>query len=387
MPASIPKPSAQNERRYFAALDGLRLLASLNVVLFHLRSVGGLYGANLPSRLAFLLDQPAFHASLFFMLAGLIYQTKYGVVPSAFRPGAFLRRRFMALYPLHALTTLAMVPLIFFYTTPGAGVPPVLLSLLVHLSLVYSLVPFVPFGLNTPSWALSAFFLCYLLLKPALFAVRRLTSCKAVAGAAAACFALICLWGMIYTRWVGDWSWYLFFHIFAPIRFFEFFLGMLLGRLLDFFPAAGWKRAHALLVDICLVVLFAAVYVNARWYGQASSAERWFSYHVVAVFIFCGITFLLACNRGIVCALFSLSPVRKLGAISFYPYLLHIPFFGWAAFIAERFFGCRAFLHDPMVIVVLVAALYGLSLVFARHDVRYMFTRRTAAPGKNRETS
>jgi hypothetical protein len=50
--------------------------------------------------------------------------------------------------------------------------------------------------------------------------------------------------------------------------------------------------------------------------------------------------------------------VRDMGRCSFYPYLLHIPYFAWITFIAEVYFNNNKLLHKPLNVWIFIIILY-----------------------------
>lgn len=358
-------------KRYFLAVDGLRLLASINIVLFHLQGIGGLYDLHeKPQWIFTLLKGPAFHASIFFMLGGFIFTLKFSPHVATFNNLVFLKKRFRELYPLHATTTLAMLLLKIIHTagTIDFNLPKVLFSGFMHLTLAWSLFPFFSYALNRPSWALSAFFLCYLLFGVALKQIARINSKRQCMLFALLCLVPLLLWGLLFKTLGTPEQLYPFFHIFAPIRFFEFLLGMVLAR---FFQLTNRENVRSLLRSLLndgiIIVTLLLIISNLTLQTKNNPALTFFSYHLFMVPLYFLLLYGLATEQGFIARLLSTPIVRKTGRSSFYPYLLHIPLISYITYVCEHGFGYYKFLHRPVNIVGFMVLLYGGSYLYVNH--------------------
>ena len=216
----------ENKKLYFNSIDGLRLFAAVNVVLYHYERMGGFYnlGGN-PSWLFTMIKGPAFHASLFFILAGFIFTIKYSRNRTEFSTFTFIKSRLRQLYPLHLISTLSMVPFIFL-SGDWVDMPKFTDSIILHLSMLYPFWPSDYYTLNMPSWALSAFFFCYLFFKRSLIFVNSLNSKRVIVATMLIPITAAFLWGTLYGILGTPSELYSLFHMFPPARFAEFFIGM-----------------------------------------------------------------------------------------------------------------------------------------------------------------
>lgn len=348
--------------KYYTAIDGLRLLASINIVLFHFLGVGGFYEmGGKPVWFFRIVGGPAVHASIFFLLGGFIFTSKFLPKIDSFSTKSFLRSRFLELYPLHLVTTLlmALLTLLNQLNTGDPQIPRLILSIFMHLSLIWSIFPFETFSLNTPSWALSAFFFCYLLFGVALRFVQRMNTVKKIAICAGAIIIIQSLWGLLFRSLGAPEHLYSFFHIFAPIRFFEFLLGMLIARLFMIKdPVKVVSLNKKLIYDFLIVILFVTLYYCLLLRIPEMPFVNWFSYHVLSLPIFAILLYLFAMERGYIVKLFSISIIRKIGRSSFYPYLIHIPLMSGFNYICEHYFNYKTFLHNPLNIFIFTILLY-----------------------------
>ncbi len=364
-------PMRSSSIRYFKAVDGLRLLASINIVLFHLQGIGGLYDLHEKPQWIFrILKGPAFHASIFFMLGGFIFTIKFAHIAHSFDHRAFLKKRFLELYPLHLFTTLAMIALRVIHELPRGSldIPKLIFSAFMHLSLLWSVFPFHSFALNRPSWALSAFFLCYLLFGPALKLVTGIDKRRICIAIATCCLIPILSWSLLYGALGTPERLYQFFHIFAPIRFFEFLAGMALARFFELSSRKGRSSAvRGVLNDMMITTAIALVFLNLGLQRSERPLIVYISYHVFMLPLYFVILYGLAIERGVIARVLSFEAVRKTGRSSFYPYLIHIPLISIICYICENVFSYYRFLHRPSYIALFMTALYAGSYFYVNH--------------------
>lgn len=351
--------------KYFRSIDGLRLLASINIVLLHLEGIGGLNDLNgAPAWLFRLIKGPAFHASIFFLLGGFIFTIKFAAHSENFKPLPFLRKRFSELFPLHAVTTLMMVIIFAIRCSANGNLNPIKLiySALLHLSLLYSFFPFFSYTLNTPSWALSAFFLCYLLFGPVLKIVASIKRKRVLLLFSFLCCLPPLLWGLLYGALGTPKELYHFFHIFAPVRFFEFLTGMLLARFYQLSRIPG-SAYTAIFFDLLSIFSLGSIYYLLG-FQKSSSLNSYLAYHVYVLPFYFILLYVVANERGLISAILGLSFIRNIGKSSFYPYLLHIPLISLITYICESYFGYKRFLHSPLNVTLFMLILYVLSAVY-----------------------
>lgn len=363
--------AVKEPKRYFLAVDGLRLLASINIVLFHLQGIGGLYDMHQkPLWLFRILKGPAFHASIFFMLGGFIFTIKFAGKAATFDNWSFLKKRFSELYPLHLITTLAMALLkvIHQFPTGDLNISKLVYSLGIHLTFLWAFLPFNTYALNRPSWALSAMFLCYLLFGPTLKLIMKLQRKRTCIFTVLACFLPILLWGLFYGALGTPGDLYPFFHIFAPIRFFEFVAGMVLAR---FFQLSSRRttvsRFSGIRNDLLLLVTFGLIFANLHLQQSDNGLTVFLSYHVLMLPLYFIVLFGLATETGLIARLLSFPVVRKTGRSSFYPYLIHIPLISIICYSCEHRFSYYRFLHHPVNILTFIIVLYTGAYFYVNH--------------------
>ncbi len=354
---------------YFPCIDGLRLVASAGIVLFHIVQIGGLNDMHAtPGWFFAVIKGPPFHASLFFIIGGFIYGYKFGKTDKVFNGWDFFKRRLRALYPLHAAMTIIMIP-ICLTTMQGLGFFDIPLAAIIHLLGLSSFFPVTLCSLNTPSWALSAFFLCYALIGPALKVVARLKTRRSVLVASGIAMLPILAWSFTYV-YISNQNYYSFFHIFAPLRFFEFFIGMLVARFFVLSHPKGFAsigRYDWILNDIAIAVLIICIYYNVKEFEVCVWQERFFRYHVFMTPLYAMLLYALARGTGIIAWVFKFPLVRALGICSFYPFLIHIPLISLICLFTERVLHYHMLLHSPLRVTILMVSLYvGSALVWRK---------------------
>jgi peptidoglycan/LPS O-acetylase OafA/YrhL len=249
-------------------------------------------------------------------------------------------------------------------------------SLLMHLSFLWSLWPFGTHALNRPSWALSAMFFCYLLFGPLLKWAFSIKIKRMVILYMALFFVPIAAWACLYSAIGTPGEYYHFFHTFAPIRLFEFGLGVLLARF--FILQRETKAASAvssavsnkkyclksLCCDLTIAFCVYLVYSNLSLQYKGDPALKFFSYHLFMVPLYLMILYAAALEKGIVARVLSFTALRKIGRTSFYPYLIHIPLMSVVTLYCERVLDYRKFMHSPLNILIFMLILYGCSYLY-----------------------
>jgi len=276
---------------YFPALDTLRFLASINIVLLHFSSSDLLSYAK--------INVPFFNADVFFLLSGFIYSILFSRQERIPKLKAFMKERFSRLYPLHIVCTFIIFAITIYRTHILDNTIYAIKTLALHISLLWAFIPELGYHLNQPSWALSVFFLCYA-ITPSFARFLNRQSKKS-------------LWLLFLVSWAPSLLVALYFEPMPnAFRGIYFFSGMLLGKL--FFCKAIPLPEKALPNDLLLLLVVILQCVNIRCFTQA---------HIISPILYSAILLFLANNKGFAVKILSVSWLRSLGKISFYAYLLH----------------------------------------------------------------
>ena len=174
MSGSMGGAAPAGRRPRLPALSGVRIFAAVHIYLFHLMQAheGGLlqFGLleGLPGPVARLLGRGYISTGFFFQLSGFllayVYLGRDGRLRSS--PGAFLRGRFLRLYPLYFLSLVLLIPAPSLLPFMSKNPPPseVAAGVATSLTLTQAWFPRLALWWNAPAWALSAFAAFYLIL-------------------------------------------------------------------------------------------------------------------------------------------------------------------------------------------------------------------------------
>ena len=368
--------TAPNRANYFPAIDGLRLMASVNIVMLHLGSSNALAYMSDFKWLMPIIDAPAFAAGIFYVFAGFLFASKFSDPERRIPVIPFVFSRIAKLYRLHFFMTLLMFLVLVFkfggYThLPAfselgdcfsAGLAKMVhpwRSLLLHLSLLWSIVPDLGMKLNEPSWSLTSFFACYAItpwFSRWLFRQNRRTLWVLFG----AVFVPGIVWAVVFGATGNLWfdgyaAKYRFFHMFAPVRIFEYLFGMVIFRLYKEGVFDFLKRDYV--SGIAQAVLLAALYGSLFLMSPAyNPGVNYFIHHSFPILVYGLFVLSLLSGKGFMARFFCIGIVRKVGRASFYPYLIHLPIITIAWGICN--------LNCPKNTVLLMLFIYTVSTLY-----------------------
>ena len=380
---------AVNEKAYFPAIDGLRLLASVNIVMLHLASSSALgYMANWEWVFP-IITAPAFAAGLFFILAGFLFASKFNDPDRRMTVIPFMFARIAKLYRCHFVMTVLMFGTLVFKFSHWTHFPvwgewmdcisaglgnmfhPIR-SLLMHVTLTWSLFPQQGMKLNEPSWSLTAFFICYAITPFCARQLAKITERKTLWILCGLIFVPGIAWGIFFEHagFLGNLPLlgnfedygvrYQYFHMFPLVRIFEYLFGMILYRLyrsgaFDFLQ----KNYVAGILQAALLVI---LYVSLFTMKSNSVAWNFICHHTVAVMIYGGLIISITTSKGFLSRIFCIPIIRSIGRASFYPYLIHLPLItiGWSL--------CN--MNRPSSTVIFLIFIYTISTLYQKHKDR-----------------
>ena len=382
--------TAPNRANYFPAIDGLRLMASVNIVMLHLGSSNALAYMSDFKWLMPIIDAPAFAAGIFYVFAGFLFASKFSDPERRIPVIPFVFSRIAKLYRLHFFMTLLMFLVLVFkfsgYThLPAfselgdcfsAGLAKMVhpwRSLLLHLSLLWSVVPDLGMKLNEPSWSLTSFFACYAItpwFRRWLFRQNRRTLWILFG----AVFVPGIVWAVVFGATGNLWfdgyaAKYRFFHMFAPVRIFEYLFGMVIFRLYKEGVFDFLKRDYV--SGVAQAVLLAALYGSLFLMSPAyNPGVNYFIHHSFPILVYGLFVLSLLSGKGFMARFFCIGIVRKVGRASFYPYLIHLPIITIAWGICN--------LNCPKNTVLLMLFIYTVSTLYMEFKT-WRRKRKTAA--------
>jgi peptidoglycan/LPS O-acetylase OafA/YrhL len=224
IPAAAPRSGGPKVR--LDALDSLRGLSALMVVLFHANFSPFLYGLPIIRHSYLFVD-------FFFVLSGFIMYYNYGRLTDTAAFREFISMRFFRLYPLHFALLVIFVGANAAYaflrgmghgTSAASGDSG--FDLILNLFLLNGL-NIRPPSFNTPSWSISTEFWTYVLFGSVLLGFRNVGKCTMaiifVSVSLVALFAVYMRYGVI-----TGFTLFLF-----PRCIFGFFLGAAMGTLVN----------------------------------------------------------------------------------------------------------------------------------------------------------
>jgi peptidoglycan/LPS O-acetylase OafA/YrhL len=319
----------------FRALDGIRGISSLCVMLFHIQVLSsGLLG-HLPDR--FVTNSYLF-VDFFFVLSGFVIAAAYGDRLRSRRDLViFGVRRFIRLWPLHVamllvlvLIELARLPFFSHVAANAVGMPfgprerPS--TILANLVLIQGLGVFSSTTWNVPSWSISVEFYCY-----AVFAL----SCLLVGWRKPVAWLILALGGAVVlidrSGSFMDVS-----YDFGFLRcIFGFFTGALTFLLYRRVARAGVPPG------LPIAEMLAAVAVLAFLGGVASGPTTY-----AAPLLFAIVIFVFAFEQGKLSVALNTAPMQWLGKISYSIYMVQwnvLTGFGLALHVLQRLHVVPAF--------------------------------------------
>lgn len=366
---------------YFPAIDGLRLLASINIVMLHLGSSNALQYMADCKWLMPIVSAPAFAAGIFYVFAGFLFASKFSDPERRIPVVPFMFARIAKLYRLHFFMTILMfVVLVFkfsgythlpapseFMDCASKGLAAMVhpwRSLLLHLTLAWSVVPDLGMKLNEPSWSLTSFFLCYAItpwFSRWLFRQgnRTLWVMFGVVFLPGILWAL--LFGLTDNLWFAGYdAKYRFFHMFAPVRVFEYLFGMVIFRLYKegYFDFLKKDYVSGLVQALLLAALYGSLFLMSP---ANNPGVNYFIHHSLPVFIYGMFVLSLLSGKGFMARFFCIGIVRRVGRASFYPYLIHLPIITIAWGLCN--------LNTPKNTILLMLFIYTVSTLYMEFKV------------------
>ena len=357
--------------RHIPALTGLRFLAALHVVVYHLWR----YEVwHLPEPLLRIVKAGPASVTLFFVLSGYLLASRYRhpadgdtrKSAASFGLQSYFRARFARVYPVHLLGFLVALPVAWALwqrgdTMPDTGNADFWQSGFWVLSMMQAWHPAHALAVNPPAWSLSVEVFCYLLFPFLLPKIRFSTRWRL--GTATFVLWAIALLVSGLLAWVSSQTsdpqqrqmWVHVFKFHPVVRMPEFIFGMLLSEWVRLYPAQAWRNPRWQLVAGALVLM--------AWMGLIPYA-LWHNAWLVPTWMWLLGYLSTQPDAGLNRAL--AHPVlERLGEASYALYILHVPFLYWVAGFGRRRFD-EAILERPMVAISCLVVLVLMSRVVYR---------------------
>ncbi len=338
LPESFPAPAATvapvaSDATHIAALTGVRALAALWVVLFHIWIVAGRPNPSLPLGAAHfdltpLLAFGWLGVDVFFVLSGFLLTrqawTKVAVNAS---PGwlrsqfgetylAFLRRRILRVYPAYCavISILLVLAAIHLY-----GNPPPLGSLLLHLVMFQNLIGSYLDTINAIFWTMPFEWQFYLVF-PLLFVLLRRTN-------------IVTLYLMAAVLALGTKAWVVmrndgYMQLQLPVRLDAFVAGMCAATIAERYRFARWTALFAFAAGLAGLLstpwIYAAYPMGWHYFDGMGLTRPFWVQASVCLFLIG-----LSGKAHVGVRLFSHRWTVWLGLVSYSIYLVHVPVLGF----------------------------------------------------------
>ncbi len=289
----------------FAGLDGLRAVFCVGIVIYHVNEV---FHSPFSRWLGPIYRYGGYFGNyMFFMLSGLLtaYHYKMQVTGNECRAVPFMARRILKIYPLYALSNLAMVCLSI-YKSGSVDIK--------RLCMTFLMMSSGWFGEDVP-YNHAAWFLCVLILCYFLYYLTGRFSERYPDLYLPAC---ICLAAAGAVLEVKNWD-FPFLYSVNGEGYMNFFVGVLLAELL--MKSVVKRKAVAVVCGVTLGVLAAAAWL---WGLEALPGDVRWSITAVCAALIC-LTLSRDGRRGIL----TLTPVQMMGRCSLSVYLWHVPVVWW----------------------------------------------------------
>ncbi|MBS0273573.1 MAG: acyltransferase [Proteobacteria bacterium] len=291
---------ADTSAHRFRTLDGWRGVCALLVALHHFPAHGFVYALPLVRNAWLLVD-------FFFVLSGFVIAYAYGErLSNGAQIKSFALRRFLRLWPLHAVILCGFVTLeVVGFTRTGVIFTGgrSLYALCTNLLLVQALGLHRGLTWNTPSWSISTEFWTYLIFAAACFLLPRMRAAISI-GLIALSIAILVFISRFGMRETFEWG--------IARCVFGFFTGVLTHDIW----ARGWlKRLGGSTAEIG-AVLFALAYLIFI------PGNRALEY--LAPPVFACLVLVFANGRGLVSEVMDRRAVNALGRWSYSIYMVHM---------------------------------------------------------------
>lgn len=264
--------------------------------------------------------------SFFFILSGFVlaysYRTKFS--HETITRKSFYLARFARIYPLHLLTLILAIPIIYFHNTLGIS------SFLINLFLLQSFIPKEDlfFSFNAPAWSISDEMFFYLIFPFIIILFEKIKALKTIfyIAAPAILIAGIILVPEHYQKAI--------FYVNPIIRSFDFILGILLYDLFknEKFKSYFSTEKRATIIEIATLITFFTFFIFHNF------LNRGFRFSIYYWIPMCLIIYTFVQNKGYISKLLSNHILVFLGEISFGFYMIHYLVITYGNMLKDNYF-------------------------------------------------
>lgn len=328
-----------NEQTLYS-IQALRALAFLGVLTSH-------------TGISCFAGSGKWGVSVFLILSGFImmyryYKTDRIVSASLKKNVLFTYKKINRIYPLHVVTTAAMI--IFIVMGDGVeSIAGIVVRVVLNLLLIQEWIPIHQQSINGVSWYLCVTVFSYFVF-PWVLKYMEKDYC-----AVKACKMIVILFGMqIMSGILGhgitirgyevDLDWFV--YKFPPIRALDFLIGCNIGYLfMEKVLKKRIKNYTVLELITCLLIIMGNLYyiiiLHKKSTGIDSTvlSDRWWAFSVIYTISSCMVVYLFAENKGMITKIFTNRVMFYLGNISQCAFLIHYVVFRYISAVCTVLFG------------------------------------------------
>jgi peptidoglycan/LPS O-acetylase OafA/YrhL len=302
-------------------VDGLRALAAMWVVLFHMSAFSGEFFHGIPGLDVFLRSGST-GVSLFLVLSGFcLFLPFAGGRLDRFKAGEFFRRRCKRLMPAYYVALVLALALAVVtagkWGLPSLSLGDTIFQLVTHIALVHTLFPTTFYSLNGAFWSLGLEWQLYLALPLLILLTRRFGLAQAVALAVAVNVIYRLAVGLVIDAGLVDSNELVAISVLPnqlPGRWAEFAFGMVAADLYASGRLERWSRFLPGML-IAIVVLIPTSLVASQF--QLG--------HIVYGSLFFTLLCVVLASNNPVARILGWRPLVALGTMSYSLYLVHQP--------------------------------------------------------------
>lgn len=271
------------KKKYFNAIQFIRLFAFLNIFLLHAKSY----------RVTGFPENAAWAVSFFFMISGFLNGYKYYNLDVNIKDTLkFTIQKFLKFYFLYFIMTILMIPFSgLFMIGRDADLAVVLKKIFYNLFLVqsFSFDRTVNYALTGVGWFLSTFMFLVFITIPLISLLKKITPNK---GHKVFLIIILIIFGFVYTdamQYIKAEASY-FVYVFPPARIFEYASAILLGFLMNDidFSVEKPKKTKVLytVLELSILIALPFLFVIVNKFPYYSSSAGWMIPNLLLIAIF-----------------------------------------------------------------------------------------------------
>lgn len=330
------------------SLTSIRFLAALMVVFSHMGFLANSESTLLKSLYDNVFYEGYIGVTFFFILSGFILSFSYTarIKNKKIKKIDYIISRFARIYPLHILTFLISLPLVFYAIYKSSDE---FLTLIPNLLLIQSFIPSSEFffSANAPSWSLSNEMFFYLLFPLLIF---RNSFFILTISLFIALFQVYISHSSLSQAQQHYWI-----YIFPVSRLLDFMTGILLYRLYSYMKDKDIKINPDRFQVFSILFLIMAIAMK----GNIAQAYRFDLYYIIPMSF---LIFSFAYSEGKISAFLSTKIFILLGEASFSLYLIHQLVIRYISSINSFAFGFEGVFWDIAFSLLVIVISIALSL-------------------------